>query len=180
MTGRPWESRARWTPVEEKVRSVIQKPYEQKLGMRMKRIALEVLLVGLLSSLFGCGKGDSRFVSEKDYQTNLIKQTRMSPETLRQLRQYDVTEKTELKLEFLFYTDTQPKASALARRLEGLGYAVEHGPSADNEKLFDITGWTTKMPMSESRVVNWTQQMCQIAFEHDCDFDGWGTYPEQE
>jgi hypothetical protein len=32
--------------------------------------------------------------------------------------------------------------------------------------------------MNELEVVSWTETMCRIGFEHDAEFDGWGTVPE--
>ena len=80
-----------------------------------------VLLVGWFAALFGCSKSDSgmpgRFVSESAFQQNLAKQTKMSPQTVAQLRKYGVTEDATLKLEFFFYTDTEEKASTLTKEL---------------------------------------------------------------
>ena len=145
----------------------------------MRRIAW-VVTMGLFATLFGCRNGDQRYVSDKDYQKTVASQTAMCARTLALLREQGVTEHTELKLEFFFYTDAEEKAAALSAALSDLGYSVEHGPSAGDSAEFDITGWTTKMPMAESIVVEWTRQMCQVGFDHDCGFDGWGTNPQQE
>ena len=136
--------------------------------------------MGFLSSLFGWGQGGQRFVSESAFKENLANQTAMSPQTLEQLRSLNVTDSTQLKLEFFFYTDTKEKAAQLSQALKDLGYSVEHGPSEGNKDVLVITGWTTKMPMTESTVVAWTRKMCQVGFENDCEFDGWGTDPEQD
>lgn len=135
--------------------------------------------MGFFATVIGCGKGDGRFVSEKEFQMNLAKQVAMSPETLTQLRKYEVTDQTKLKLEYFFYTDTPEKGSVLAGVLIRKGYTAEHGPSAGDKKSFIVTGWTTPMQMDESTVVGWTRQMCQLGFDNDCDFDGWGTNPKQ-
>ena len=139
----------------------------------------KVVLMGFIATLFGCGAGEERFVFEKDFQKNLANQVAMVPQTLSQLRQHNVSEQTELKLEYFFYTDTDDKAAALASVLSKKGYTAEHGPSAGDKKLFILTGWTGPMLMNEATVVEWTRQMCRIGFEHDCEFDGWGTNPEQ-
>jgi regulator of RNase E activity RraB len=103
----------------------------------------------------------------------------MSPLTLAQLRKYAVTESTMLKLEFFFYTNDDHKAQHLAAALRQLGYEVEAGPSASDQRVLAITGWTTAMQMDEGAVIAWTGRMCRLGFEHDCDFDGWGTDPQQ-
>jgi hypothetical protein len=125
-------------------------------------------------------KSGGRFVTEKQFQKNKAKQITMSPKTLKQLEQYGVNETTKLKLEYFFYTDCEDKAKALLHELKLLNYEVEFGPSAGNPKQFLITGWTTKLPMTNDSLNEWTEWMCDLGFKHDCDFDGWGTTPEQD
>jgi hypothetical protein len=132
--------------------------------------------MGLIESLFGGGK---RRVNEKQFQEIISKQTAMAPQTLDVLRSHGVTEKTELQLEFFFYTDKQTKAVSLHQALEGLNYKVTTDRSAAGDGQLAIIGWTVKMPMDEQTVVSWTARMCELGFEHDCEFDGWGTYPGQ-
>jgi len=31
------------------------------------------------------------------------------------------------------------------------------------------------MGMDDQTVLDWTGQMCDLSFQHDCEFDGWGT-----
>ena len=123
--------------------------------------------------------GKKRFVSDTEYRKNLSKQKAMSPMVLDQLRQLGVSETAQLKLEFFFYTDKEPKAAALAGDLAQMGYGVEHRRAAGLRKQLVINGWTTKMRMDVATVVTWTEQMCELGYRHDCDFDGWGTTPDQ-
>jgi hypothetical protein len=134
---------------------------------------------GFLSKLFGWGKSD-RYVTESAFAKNLASQVAMAPQTLQQLREYDVTDQTRLRLEFFFYTNSLPNASRLADVLKKLAYSVNVGPSAGEKALLLITGWTDKMIMDEPTVVGWTRQMCQLGFDCDCEFDGWGTNPKQD
>lgn len=120
-----------------------------------------------------------RFVSDLQYRENVEKQCAMSPATLAQLRQHGVTEDTELRLEFFFYTNAIPKMESLVNDLMGIGYEVECGESAAADGTYIVTGWTSKMRMSDDVVKAWTEKMCQIGFNHDTEFDGWGTIPEQ-
>ena len=124
-------------------------------------------------------KGDDRYVTESSFRQNLARQTAMSPQTVAHLREHGVTDDTTLKLEFFFYTDTEAKAHALATSLRELGYEVETGPSAGDDELFVVTGWTVPIKMDDRSVVEWTEKMCRLGYEHDCEFDGWGTYPKQ-
>ncbi|MCH7726849.1 MAG: ribonuclease E inhibitor RraB [Planctomycetes bacterium] len=144
-----------------------------------------IVAMGFFSSLFGCsnenegGNGSSRYVSEKSFRENLAKQTDMSPQTVAQLRKHGVTDDMTLKLEFFFYTDIEEKAHALAAPLQKLNYKVETGPSAGDDKLILVTGWTVPIKMDDRSVVNWTEKMCRLGYKHDCEFDGWGTNPKQ-
>jgi hypothetical protein len=139
--------------------------------------------MGIFGSLFGRSKGDSdkpqRYVSESALRKNLARQTIMSPQTVAQLRKHGVTDATNLKLEFFFYTDKEPKGQALAKALGGLHYKVECEPAAGETHLILVTGWTTPLKMTDGLVVAWTEKMCQLGYEHDCEFDGWGTNPNQ-
>jgi hypothetical protein len=139
--------------------------------------------MGILSFLFGSSGANGQvpqFVSEAEFESNYERQTKMAPETVGQLRQYGVTPESELRLEYFFYTTSQDKAQALAAVLEAKGYSVEFvGPSASDASQQVITGWTTPMLMETEGVVNWTGDMTRLGYEHDCEFDGWGTNPSQ-
>ena len=124
-------------------------------------------------------KRPGRFLQEADHQRNLTNQLNTTPQIVSQLRLYDVTAETPLKLEFFFYTNAPEKALALASRLKALGYTAETGRSGYDKRIRSITGWTTPLEMSANLVLDWVDQMCNLGFEHDCEFDGWGTDPEQ-
>ena len=121
-----------------------------------------------------------KFVDEHRYRTNQVNQVKMAPETLKQLRDLGVTETKELKLEYFFYTNTLEKSKIFADEIQKLNYSVKYGKSAGDKKLFIITGWTFKMPMSDYVVKEWVKKMCEIGYKYDCDFDGWGTEPDQK
>lgn len=135
--------------------------------------------MGLFKLFQAKPNGEDRFVSEKDFKLNLSKQAKMTPMTMEQLRKYDVTEDKELKLEYFFYTDTNDKAKALTNELQENKYEAQFGVSASDKKLFIITGWTTRMKMTDEVVINWAKQMCETGYKYDCEFDGWGTDPGQ-
>ena len=119
------------------------------------------------------------FISEKEHRDNLSSQLSMSPQTVEQLRGYDVTEDKSLKLEYFFYTNTPEKAEALSNDLSGMGYSSQYGEAAHDKKVQIITGWTSPILMATEKVIEWTEEMCNIGYKHDCEFDGWGTNPEQ-
>lgn len=120
-----------------------------------------------------------QFVTPDSFKDNLANQLNWTPQTLGQLREYNVTPEKELKLEFFFYTNTPEKAGSLAKALSNINYQVEFCPSVSEKNIQIITGWTAKMTMSDNVVLEWTKKMCEVGYEHDCDFDGWGTNPEQ-
>jgi len=126
-----------------------------------------------LSDLFS--RRPNRFVSEEEFEANLKSQMAMTPQTLGQLRAYDVTPEQRRRLEFFFYTDTLEKAAALAAELKDRAYEVDCRPSASNAEVQLITGSTSEMTMSDATVLNWTREMCILGFKHDCNFDGWET-----
>jgi len=120
-----------------------------------------------------------RFVTELQYRENLEKQCGMAPEALAQLRQCGVSEDKDLRLVFFFYTNSGATMKALADALQLIGYEVEYGESAADDGTFIVTGWTSAIRMTEDVIISWTEKMCRIGFEHDAEFDGWGTNPNQ-
>lgn len=120
-----------------------------------------------------------KFVSETSFNINCDKQIQMTPEILDQLRKLNIVGDKELKLEYLFYTNTAEKAQQLATEIEKLNYTVQQGVSAGDKKLFTVTGWTTTMKMTVEVVKLWTKQMCELGYKFDCEFDGWRTDPDQ-
>ena len=138
--------------------------------------------MGILSFLFGGaganGQG-AQFVTAQAFQDNLTRQTTMSPQTLAELRKHGVANTSRLKLEFFFYTNLLAKAERLANALKEKGYGVEYGTSASDKSVLVVTGWTTPLLMDDETVVSWTEQMTRLGYEHDCEFDGWGTDPSQ-
>lgn len=120
-----------------------------------------------------------RFVTEDAFRQNTANQMKMAPLTLAELRKHGVGESSQLKLEYFFYTNAPEKAAALTAKMQSLGYQAEDGRSASGKKEYLITGWTDPIPMSVEAVVDWSRRMCEIGYAHDCDFDGWGTNPNQ-
>ena len=124
--------------------------------------------------------GSERFVTEEAFEKNLQSQVAMTPQTLAQLRSFGLTDKSRVKLEFFFFTNSKQKAAALAKVLQKRGYKVEYGPSEADKKQLLVTGSTDKMALDDATVVAWTRDMCQLGFESDCQFNGWGTTPGPE
>jgi regulator of RNase E activity RraB len=141
--------------------------------------------MSLFGFLFGCDKdrvghgGEGGFVSEQSFRENLSKQVEMSQHTLERLRTHGVEVGTKLRLEFFFYTDAEAKAQSLAGELRSRGYDVEAAALRGDTKLMVVTGWTMPIRMDIGSVTTWIEEMARLGFDHDCEFDGWGTYPQQ-
>jgi len=132
--------------------------------------------MSLFSNLIGKPR---QFVSRDSFESNFSRQSAMTPQTLTELRKHGVSPEKMLRLEFFFYTNSVPKAAALTAALSKLKYQVDHRAAASDKRLQVVTGWTTAFEMQDSTVLAWTQSMCKVGFEHDCEFDGWGTNPQQ-
>ncbi|MBD3420219.1 MAG: hypothetical protein GF398_08905 [Chitinivibrionales bacterium] len=122
---------------------------------------------------------DERYVSKEDYEENVHTQIDMSTETLRHIREISGRRDSILKLEFFFYTDEQSKAELLAERLRSMKYELSVDSSADETHDFCISGWSTDMQMNGEILEVWVREMCELGYECDCEFDGWGTIPDQ-
>ena len=124
-------------------------------------------------------KNAGQFISEKQFKSNTANQLQMTPQTLSQLEKYGVTGENELKLEFFFYSNTLDKVERLSIELNKLNYDVKAGQAEGDKSLFIATGWTGKMKMDSHTVMTWTKDMCELGYKFDCEFDGWGTMPDQ-
>lgn len=121
-----------------------------------------------------------QFVSEEKLEESVSRQTGLVPATLETLRHLEDKPSEELRLEFFFYTNTAAKAKEFSDFLKKRGYSVEYAKAAGISNAFLITGWSTKISMKEENVMAWTQEMCELGYQYDCEFDGWGTTPDQE
>ncbi len=122
------------------------------------------------------GQEAKRFISKIEYLDNISTQEGMNGKVLDQLSQYEVTDDTELKIEYFFYTNTKEKAENLTVELKAKNYETREVHQM--ETLWSITGWTKKMKMDLKTITDWTNEMCVLGYINDCDFDGWGTTPE--
>jgi hypothetical protein len=126
------------------------------------------------------GKAETkRFVDEHAFRQNMANQAAMAPVTVAQLHQAGMTPNSRLRLEYFFYAASQTNGDALAKVLREKGYSTECRPAADGSPTWCITGWTTPFSVDERSASSWTGEMCLLGFAHDCEFDGWGTNPEQ-
>ncbi|CAN5907676.1 hypothetical protein BH11BAC7_BH11BAC7_08030 [soil metagenome] len=121
-----------------------------------------------------------QFVTEQKLEETVSRQTELVPATLETLKHLEDTPSDELRLEFFFYTNSAGKAKEFADFLKKRSYSAEYAKAAGISNSFLITGWTTKISMKEENVIAWAKEMCERGYEYDCEFDGWGTTPDQE
>ena len=121
----------------------------------------------------------SRHVTEQGLRTNTAYQIRISKLTLGLLHKAGVPEGKLLKVEFFYYTNAESKAVAFVTSLKKIDYDAKWRHSQKDAAKWLVEGWSTPIPMDEATVIQWTQEMCEAGFMHDCEFDGWGTDPKQ-
>jgi regulator of RNase E activity RraB len=119
------------------------------------------------------------FVSDQQFNSILESQVYMTRTMMSKLRDFNVGPEKKFKLEYFFYTNSLIKARDFAEYLKKLNYNSRYGHAAQNRELFMINGWTPKIKMEEEIICEWTKQMVQLGYTFDCEFDGWGTFPEQ-
>ena len=150
-------------------------------GGFITRLLMLLIITASFGALLGCkpGGSENRFKSEAEYTENRVQQLAMTPKILAQLRQHGVTDESELSVEYFFHTDMLEKASQLAGKLTSLGYTSGSGHSAKDKKLVVVTGKTIPMKMDDKTVLDWTDRMCDLGRQFDCEFAGWGVNPKQ-
>ncbi len=119
-----------------------------------------------------------RHVTEASLRTNTAHQVRMTILTLGLLAKAGVEAGRLLKLEFVYFTNARDKAEAFVKSLAKIDYQAKCHPSAKDPRRWVVEGRSTPVPIDEETLVQWTQEMCEAGFMHDCEFDGWGTNPK--
>ena len=147
--------------------------------MKINKYRTEIsifLICGLLIFFSPNLIAQKQFLSDVSYKNNLSKQKKLTSQKLPQIRKDDnVTETTELILEYFFSTNTTKKAKEITAQLQSFGYKAEFKKNSKNPNLYIVTGWTIKMKMSDKLILDWTKVMCELGYEFDCSFDGWKT-----
>ena len=122
--------------------------------------------------------GDEPFLDEPSRIDGLKRQLALTPHTLKELSKHGVTIDSYLKLELFFYTNKKAKANGLAKALKAKGYSIDQIKKGEDGAWL-VSGWSNRMNMSNYSVMAWVQEMCEVGFNHDCEFDGWGTSPKE-
>ena len=129
--------------------------------------------------IFGMKKSPSRYLSTDRHHVNVQKQLEDAPRVLEELSKHGVSSESSYRLEFYFYTNSPDHSNALSNELKDMGYRSQSGPSSYDKRLFVIIGWSSPIPLDTPEVLKWVEEMCELGYEHDCEFDGWGTLVDQ-
>ena len=125
--------------------------------------------------LFSFIKSNRRFVSEKQLQENIRSQNAMNEETLFEFNEYGIDKNTERKLEFFFVSNDKLKLEQLKAALVLLNYKeLILEKDMQSKKNWVLFGETNHIKMELYTINNWTKSLCEVGFEYDCNFDGWG------
>lgn len=114
----------------------------------------------------------------KKYQANKKKQLQMIPATLEELRKVGITSNQKLQLEYFFYCYSEKKAEELISALKN-DFKYNIAPTKKIQNVFIVNGWTIKIKMEIENIENWITKMCDLSLKYDCEFNGWGTIPDQ-
>ena len=52
-----------------------------------------------------------------------------------------------------------------------MGYETEFKESGDDKKIRIVARATVPVMMATEKVLEWTENMCNIGYKHDCEFD---------
>ena len=70
--------------------------------------------------------------------------------------------------------------TAAARFKRDMGTSTTHSINGKEFTPTQLSAFVLKKLVADTEaVVAWTEQMCRLGREHDCEFDGWGTNPRQ-
>ena len=115
----------------------------------------------------------------RDVEASLRKQAFAAPRVVELMNAIRTDEEKPLCIEFFFYAKEEPDAGRLVAALSVLGYNAQHYHSAHSGK-YSINGWTPPLPSDAEAMGTWSKAMVRLAVRFHAEFDGWGTFPEQE
>lgn len=83
-------------------------------------------------------------------------------------------------MEYFFYTNKAENTEALTKEIEKLNYTVSRSFYDEEKKVFVVSGWTTKIKITDEVVKKWANQMCELGYQFDCEFDVLEANPYQK
>lgn len=117
----------------------------------------------------------SHFVSKEQFLEVLDEQLDLGPVCIQQLRSFGVAASEEICIDFFFTSHSYQNSKLLVRELKEVGYEAGFGKSPGEKERFLIAGTTCPMAVTEESILPWTMRMCELAYQYDCLFEGWGT-----
>ncbi len=129
--------------------------------------------MGLFSQIFGSDRPEGLFRSEMQHLTNRVHHVSEIQEKLPKLRASGVGENQLCVLSLYFITNSKSKAKQLVAELGAVGYSSTLQAPTDKSEEWVITGTTNEIKMSEESLSEWTNLMCYLAANLDCEFTAW-------
>src|SRR5258706_14867358 len=114
-----------------------------------------------------------RFFGKNEYEDSKEMQKTLNNKVLGLFEDYG-GKRELMSVEFFFYTDTGDKANNLAIELSAMQYEV-YGVNKEDDNRFSVIGCTCPLKMDDESLTTWSERMCEIGYNHECKFDGWGT-----
>jgi regulator of RNase E activity RraB len=114
-------------------------------------------------------------LTEESYRLNLARQLAMNEKTWARLLELGITGETEVQLDFLYYASNEAAAALQAFLKDETDYEVDVHPETGSSGQWIISGRTQKTTISKEILDQWVEWMVAAGFEHQCEFDGWGT-----
>lgn len=112
-----------------------------------------------------------------DFQLKKEFQSEMVPLVVENLRWLNVEPGDQLKLEFFFDAKNKTDAQKLEAYLK-TNFDYELYGIHEFKGLWSVNGCTGSQPILTEFIQKWSEQMCEVAYQFNCEFDGWGTSPD--
>ncbi len=106
-------------------------------------------------------------------EENLEHQLKMTEELWKRFVEDGVTDGTVLVLDFMYDAPSKEAAEALSNSLSE--YNTMPDSTGFFKKKWEVIGQTQPMEVSKSILILWERSMIIRGWEHQCEFDGFGT-----
>ncbi|MCH7400834.1 hypothetical protein ACFOUP_12705 [Belliella kenyensis] len=116
--------------------------------------------------------GKNSFVKPAEFA--LIKNKQIQ-ETTSTLEEYFKKKAEDIpsKLQYYFFSDSNEKIVTLGNVLLQMKNHISFDATEDSTSLFVVIGEIDNPNLSIAFMIEWTNNMCELGFKHDCEFGGW-------
>ena len=136
-------------------------------------------MMAILLLCFSCLHNQKVFVSKQQHDDHLNSLRKLNRQMRKQLAQYGTDGNSALNLNIYFDTDDSLKAQHLADTLEKIGYRANIIHRSPKDKtLWVLTPTSGRVSMDSIALDNWSNSVCNLAYRHDCEFEGWSPVTE--